>query len=124
MIKCRNLIKKKPKWFKNKKTEFDTTNARASEVSGPTRIRFCAKYQKNQHYGPEDPKKPVFDRDPIHQPLALRARSFQVLKLALRARFRAQTTSPRSACGLTLGRESAKKMPLFQHFFCLKSLDL
>ena len=57
MIKSRNLIKKKPKWFKNKKTEFDTINARASEASGPTRIRFCAKYQKNQHYYPETPKK-------------------------------------------------------------------
>ena len=75
--------KKKPKWFKNKKTEFDTTNARASEVSGPTRIRFCAKYQKNQHYGPEDPKKPDFDRDsmvliPYHIPYLFHNASIQI----------------------------------------------
>ena len=60
----------------------------ASEASGPTRIRFCAKYQKNQHYDPKNPKKPDSERDPNHQQLALRARSFQALKLALRARYR------------------------------------
>ena len=60
----------------------------ASEASGPTRIRFCAKYQKNQHYDPKNPKKLDSERDPNHQQLALRARSFQALKLALRARYR------------------------------------
>jgi hypothetical protein len=67
----------------------NTTSARASEASGPTRIRFCAKYKKNQHYDPETPKKPDPERDPNSKPLALRARGFQTLKLALRARFRA-----------------------------------
>ena len=43
----------------------------ASEASGPTRIRFCAKYQKNQHYDPENLKKPDSDRDPMPTPLPM-----------------------------------------------------
>jgi len=89
----------------------------ASEASGPTRIRFCAKYQKNQHYDPGNSKKPDSDLDPMNQLLALRARSYQALKLALRARFRAQTTSLRSASGLTLGRKSTKKNASFPNIF-------
>jgi hypothetical protein len=46
------------------------------------------KNQKNQHYDPKNPKKLDSERDPNHQQLALRARSFQALKLALRARYR------------------------------------
>ena len=65
-------------------------------------------------------KKLDSERDPNHQQLALRARSFQALKLALRARFRAQTTSLRSASGLTLGRETPKKNAAFPTFFLLK----
>jgi hypothetical protein len=89
----------------------------ASAASGPTRIRFCAKYQKNQHYDPENPKKLVPERDPNSKPLALRARGFETLKLALRARFRAQTTSLRSASGLTLGRKTPKKNASFPNVF-------
>ena len=92
----------------------------ASEASGPTRIRFCAKYQKNQHHDPENLKKPDSDLDPIHQLLALRARSFQALKLALRARFRAQTTSHSSAFGLTLGRWFGHKKCRFSKIILLK----
>ena len=84
-------------------------------MSGPTRIRFCAKNQENQHDDPETPKKLHPERDPNSKPLALRARGFQALKLALRARFRAQTTSLRSASGLTLGRENAKKKCQFSN---------
>ena len=58
----------------DKKPEFDKKNQfgseikknrirhhqhRASEASGPTRIRFCAKYQKNQHYDPKNPKNHI-----------------------------------------------------------------
>jgi hypothetical protein len=89
----------------------------ASAASGPTRIRFCAKNQENQHDDPETPKKLHPERDPNSKPLALRARGFQALKLALRARFRAQTTSLRSACGLTLGRENAKKNATIPNIF-------
>ena len=60
----------------------------ASEASGPTRIRFCAKNQKNQHDDPKNTKNQDPDRDPNSKPLALRARGFQTLKLALRARYR------------------------------------
>jgi hypothetical protein len=52
---------------------------RASEASGPTRIRFCAKYQKINIMSLKT-QKTDSDLDPIHQILAFRAHSFQALK--------------------------------------------
>ena len=72
--------KKRPKLFRNKKNRIRHQQPGASAASGPTRIRFRAKYQKNQHYDPENLKKPDSDLDPIHQLLAFRAHSFQALK--------------------------------------------
>ena len=46
------------------------------------------KNQKNQLHEPENTKFQDPDRDIDSKPLALRARGFQTLKLALRARYR------------------------------------
>ena len=46
------------------------------------------KNQKNQLHEPKNTKIQDSDRDSDFKPLALRARSFQALKLALRARYR------------------------------------
>ena len=88
----------------DKKTKFDKKSEKKTEISfyeratPPTRERAkradqhvyasARKIKKKQHYDPEIPKKPDPERDPNSKPLALRARGFQTLKLALRARLR------------------------------------
>ena len=68
--------------------EFDTTNPERAQRADQHVSASAWKIKKNQHYDPKNPKKIDSERDPNHQQLALRARSFQALKLALRARYR------------------------------------
>ena len=81
MIKSQNWLKWPKKYSKNekntrirKKPKSHLINAQhhqpgASEASGPTRIRFCAKNQKNQHQDPKNPKNQDPDLDSNSKPL-------------------------------------------------------